>query len=119
MNAEKTPSRWVAKTLRLLLYAAFAGSLLAAGTGVAVWFYLEPRLPSIDMLKDVRLQVPLRVYTHDQRLIAEFGEKKRIPVRFGTWIWGCPERGESSRSWLAGWPVSWTRMPMPPLSARE
>ncbi|MDJ0870237.1 MAG: penicillin-binding protein 1A [Gammaproteobacteria bacterium] len=82
MNAEKTRFRWLAKTLRAFLYAGLAGALFATGAGVAVWFYLEPRLPSIDVLKDVRLQVPLRVYSRDQRLIAEFGEKRRIPVRF-------------------------------------
>ncbi len=82
MNAEKTRHRWFAKTLRLFFYLALAGALFGAGAGIAVWFYLEPRLPAIDVLKDVRLQVPLRVYSRDQRLIAEFGEKKRIPVRF-------------------------------------
>ena len=35
----------------------------------------------MESLREVRLQVPLRVYTRDGRLIAEFGEKRRIPAR--------------------------------------
>ncbi|MES9991558.1 MAG: penicillin-binding protein 1A [Candidatus Thiodiazotropha sp.] len=46
------------------------------------YLYLEPKLPSIETLKDVRLQVPLRIYSNDQLLIAEFGEKRREPLDF-------------------------------------
>ncbi len=53
------------------------GSLLAA---VGVYWYLSPKLPSIEVLKDVKLQVPLRVFARDGTLIAEFGEKRRSPV---------------------------------------
>jgi len=37
-------------------------------------------LPSIEALREIQLQVPLRVYSRDARLIAEFGEKRRVPV---------------------------------------
>ena len=52
----------------------------AIGAGGAYW-YLEPKLPSAETLRDVRLQVPLRVYTRDDQLIAEFGEKRRTPLQ--------------------------------------
>ena len=51
-------------------------------TITSAYFYLEPRLPEIDVLKDVQLQVPLRVYSSDNKLLAEFGEKKREPVTY-------------------------------------
>ncbi len=54
-------------------------ALALAVAGGAVW-YLAPKLPSTETLKDVRLQVPLRVYSHDKRLIGEFGEQRRIPL---------------------------------------
>lgn len=44
-----------------------------------VW-YVVPQLPDIDTLRDVKLQVPLRVYSADYSLISEFGEQRRIPV---------------------------------------
>ena len=43
-------------------------------------FYIISNLPDIDMLRDVRMQVPLRVYSQEGSLIAEFGEKRRSPV---------------------------------------
>ena len=44
-----------------------------------LYLYLEPQLPSIEGLSDVRLQVPLRIYSSDGSLLGEFGEKRRSP----------------------------------------
>ncbi|MGA9342955.1 MAG: penicillin-binding protein 1A [Rhodanobacteraceae bacterium] len=70
--------------VRLLRYAAYlivACVLMGAlGLGITYWL-IAPRLPSVETLKDVRLQVPLRVYTTDGKLIATFGETHRRPVR--------------------------------------
>jgi len=52
---------------------------LIAG-GVTYWL-IEPRVPSVASLKDVQMQVPLRVLSADGKLIAEFGETRRIPVQ--------------------------------------
>ena len=60
----------------LILIFFVLGVTLTAGT---VW-YLLPQLPEIETLKDVRMQVPLRVYSNDLSLISEFGEQRRIPV---------------------------------------
>lgn len=46
---------------------------------IAAWF-IVPTLPNIDNLKDVKLQVPLRIYSADLSLLAEFGDKRRTPV---------------------------------------
>lgn len=72
--------------LRFLTYAlatlfSLALLLAAAGAGFA-YFVLAPKLPSVDVLRDVQFQVPLRVYTADGGLIAEFGEKRRIPLQY-------------------------------------
>lgn len=65
---------------RYALYLALTGIVLGcAAVGVAYWL-ISPRLPSVETLRDVRLQVPLRVYTADDKLIATFGETRRIPV---------------------------------------
>lgn len=47
-----------------------------------LYIYLESQLPEVDSLDDVQLQVPLRIYTADKKLIAEYGEKRRIPVKY-------------------------------------
>lgn len=44
--------------------------------------YLAPQLPSVESLRDIRFQEPLRVYTRDGKLIGEFGEMRSTPVRY-------------------------------------
>ncbi|MFK5915610.1 MAG: penicillin-binding protein 1A [Woeseiaceae bacterium] len=58
------------------------GGLLASLFIGGAYFYLSPRLPGIEILKDVQLQVPLRVYAKSGELIAEFGEMKRSPLEY-------------------------------------
>jgi penicillin-binding protein 1A len=68
------------RLLRWVLILAFTGLLLAvAAVGVAYWL-VSPRLPSVAALKDYHMQVPLRVLSADGKLIATFGETRRIPV---------------------------------------
>jgi len=73
---------WLGKLIRTLFGVVFTGLFLASIALLALYLYLEPRLPSIEELREVRLQVPLRVYTRDEKLIAEFGEKRREPLTF-------------------------------------
>ena len=61
------------------LVAAIA---LIAFANVCAYVYLRPALPDVDSLRDVQLQVPLRVYTRDGKLLAAIGEQRRIPVRY-------------------------------------
>ncbi|MGA0587040.1 penicillin-binding protein 1A [Dyella sp. KRB-257] len=71
------------RLLRWALILAFSGLLLGvAAIGVAYWL-IAPRLPNVDELKDYRMQVPLRVESADGKLIATFGETRRIPVDIG------------------------------------
>jgi penicillin-binding protein 1A len=43
---------------------------------------MEFELPDIDALNTVQLQVPMKIYSSDNKLIATFGEKRRIPVPY-------------------------------------
>ena len=55
---------------------------LIAFANVCAYVYLKPALPGVEGLRDLQLQVPLRVYTRDGKLIASIGEQRRIPVRY-------------------------------------
>ncbi|RLW71361.1 MAG: peptidase, partial [gamma proteobacterium symbiont of Stewartia floridana] len=70
------------RLLRYLVYFLFGLSVIGACSLYGAYLYLEPKLPSIETLKDVRLQVPLRIYSSDHLLIAEFGEKRREPLGY-------------------------------------
>ena len=56
--------------------------VLIVFANVCAYAYLKPALPDVSSLRDVQLQVPLRVYTRDGRLIAAIGDQRRIPVRY-------------------------------------
>jgi penicillin-binding protein 1A len=66
---------------RFILYLLLTGLLVLSIAAAVLTMKVASELPSIDALRDVQLQVPLRIYTRDRRLLAEFGEKRRKPVR--------------------------------------
>jgi penicillin-binding protein 1A len=61
------------------LLATFGGMLIITGS---VYLYLNPKLPSVEKLRQINLQTPLRIYSEDLELIGEFGEKHRNPIGF-------------------------------------
>jgi penicillin-binding protein 1A len=61
-----------------LFFVLVAASL--AATGYAVYSRLSADLPDVKTLHNFRYEVPLSVFSKDNRLIAQFGGNKRIPV---------------------------------------
>lgn len=57
--------------------------IMIIGTSVALWFtykQMVKNLPDIAHLEDVQLQVPLKIYSLDGKLIGQYGSKRRIPI---------------------------------------
>jgi penicillin-binding protein 1A len=69
------------KILRLGLISAAGLALTGLIVAGGLYLYLSPQLPSADTLRDVRYQVPLRIYSRDGKLLAEYGEMRRSPVK--------------------------------------
>jgi penicillin-binding protein 1A len=70
----------LATLIRLLGILVLGGGLLGLVAAAGVYWHLAPQLPPVDVLREVRLQVPLRVLDADGALLAEFGEKRRVPL---------------------------------------
>jgi penicillin-binding protein 1A len=68
------------KTIHVTLFMGLLITLLAAVTSAAIQWYFIPQLPTAESLKDIRLQTPFRVYSHDGLFIAEYGEQRRLPL---------------------------------------
>jgi penicillin-binding protein 1A len=68
------------KYLKSVLISISALCLLGAALVIGTYFYIKADLPSIEVLKDVRLQTPMRIYTLDGKLISQYGVKRRIPL---------------------------------------
>ena len=49
---------------------------------LGIYIYLYPELPKISDLDKAELQIPLKIYTSDGKLISEFGEIHRTKIIF-------------------------------------
>lgn len=67
---------------RIFLVGSASLGLLAVATVGGVYLYISPSLPSVSVLKDIRLQTPLRIYSRGGQLISIVGNKRRIPLDY-------------------------------------
>lgn len=74
MSLKHTCSRWI-------LIGASTLITLAIVVGLA-YLYMEAFLPDVTALRDAALQVPLKIYTQDGNLLAEFGQMQREPLTY-------------------------------------
>ncbi|MGB5201017.1 MAG: penicillin-binding protein 1A [Sedimenticolaceae bacterium] len=74
--------KWLVKIFKFFVVIGFLGALGGTIALAVAYYYIEPELPNIDNLRDVRLQVPLKVFSHEGELIAEFGEQRRNPLSY-------------------------------------
>ena len=74
--------RCIARWGMLCLGVGISGFMAAATTVIGAYHYVSPSLPQAEMIKEIPLQIPLRIFSRDGRLIEEVGERRRILV---TW----------------------------------
>jgi len=67
---------------KFLFISGLVAGLLGVGALVAAYYHYSPKLPDVETLREVKFQTPLRIYSEDEKLIAEFGEKRRTPVTY-------------------------------------
>jgi penicillin-binding protein 1A len=73
------------KYIRLIGYSAVSVTLLTLFGAYALacsFIYVAPSLPSVEAMRKVEMQVPLRVFTTSGELIAQIGEQRRLPVTY-------------------------------------
>ena len=70
--------RWLRLSLGLLLLLLTL-PLLGA---LAIYLHVAPQLPEAAELREMRLTEPMQVFSQDGKLLAVFGEQRRIPVRY-------------------------------------
>ena len=60
------------------------GVLFAVSMAIGLALYsttLLPNLPTVEEVRKIPLNIPLRIYSKDNKLIAEYGDERRIPVK--------------------------------------
>ncbi|MDD5392140.1 MAG: penicillin-binding protein 1A [Thiothrix sp.] len=73
--------RFIGKFIQIIFGSFFALLTLGAIGLFAVYSYYTPQLPSDADLRKIEVQVPLRIYSRENQLIAEYGEKHSRPVK--------------------------------------
>ena len=44
--------------------------------------YIDQKLPNEKQIREIELQIPLKIFSSDKKLIGEFGEKRRSEIKF-------------------------------------
>jgi penicillin-binding protein 1A len=68
--------------LRRGLWSALSLFIMATFILGALVLYLELQLPNAKTLDQVQLQQPMRIYSADGKLIAQFGAERRTPISY-------------------------------------
>ena len=70
--------RWVLYPIAVI----FSLALIAVAGVAALTAFSWPNLPSVDILTDYHPKIPLRIFTADGHLLAEYGEERRsfVPI---------------------------------------
>ena len=63
-----------------IMWLTCAGLCGAVLTLAGAFLYLDPQVPKAESYRHVKLETPLRVFAADGGLIAEFGERRLIPI---------------------------------------
>ena len=73
--------RFITKFIQLFLGAFFALLTISAIALFGLYAHFSQQLPNDEDLRKIDIQVPLRIYTRDNQLVAEYGEKRSRPVK--------------------------------------
>ena len=66
----------------MLLGLGTCGAIGAVGAVIGAYYFVEPGLPKAETIRDIPLQIPLRIFSRDGHLISEIGERRRILINF-------------------------------------
>ncbi|MEO1247750.1 MAG: PBP1A family penicillin-binding protein [Pseudomonadota bacterium] len=79
MNKEprhKSRSRWLRAAV-LVIGLGLAGTAGIVATVTGAYYYVQPGLPQAETIRDIPLQIPLKIYSRDGYLIEEIGQQRR------------------------------------------
>ena len=65
--------------IKIVLYGLLFVITMMIGLGLYAMTLLED-LPTVEEIQEIPLNIPLRIYTSDNKMIAEYGVERRIPI---------------------------------------
>ena len=70
----------ILKNFYFRIFLFFVASLVFVVSSLNI--YITDKLPEAQEIRDIELQIPLKIFTSDKKLIGEFGEKRRSALKF-------------------------------------
>ena len=81
-QAHKRPHGGLWRTL--VITAGLAALMIIGGVAgvIGAYYFVAPGLPAAQTIRDIPLQIPLRIFSRDGYLIEEIGQRRRILVSY-------------------------------------
>jgi penicillin-binding protein 1A len=77
-KSRKRHFRWLIVAAGLGISATIGGVAAVIGA----YYYVAPALPAAQTIRDIPLQIPLRIFSRDGHLISEIGERRRVLITY-------------------------------------
>ena len=81
-NVRHKSRRRLLRTLIIVGGLGIIGIIGSVAGVIGAYYYVEPGLPAAATIRDIPLQIPLRVFSRDGHLISEIGERRRILITY-------------------------------------
>jgi len=81
-NGRRNSRRRLARWLILVVGLGISATIGGVAAVIGAYYYVAPALPAAETIRDIPLQIPLRIFSRDGRLISEIGERRRVLVTF-------------------------------------
>ena len=81
-NPRHIRRRRLLRAIILLLGLGLSATIGGVAAVVGAYYYVAPGLPAAETIRDIPLQIPLRIFSRDGHLISEIGERRRILVTY-------------------------------------
>jgi penicillin-binding protein 1A len=68
----------------LAVFVALAATVTVGGIAgvIGAYYYVAPSLPKAETIRDIPLEIPLRIFSRDGALISEIGQRRRVLVSY-------------------------------------
>ena len=82
MNAGHKSRKRLVRILLIVLGLGLAATIGVVASVIGAYYYVQPGLPQAETIRDIPLQIPLRIFSRDGHLISEIGQRRRILITY-------------------------------------
>ena len=80
-TGHKSRLRYI-RALFVILCLGLVATIGGVAGVIGAYYYVEPALPAAETIRDIPLQIPLRIFSRDGLLIEEIGQRRRVLITY-------------------------------------